>query len=72
MPSELKSLSVVIPCYNEEEVIANSFNEIHGLLTKWKDSIIGEFEIVLVNNGSSDDTLDKMLKLLNSIFFFAP
>ena len=58
------SLSIVIPCHNEEEVIESSYATIKSLLKKWLDkNVIYEYEIVMVNNGSTDQTLKKMLGL---------
>ena len=50
---ELK-LSVVIPAYNEEEVLP----EFHKRLTSVLEEIEGTCEILYVNDGSSDRTLE--------------
>ena len=57
----MKSLSVVIPCFNEEEVIV----ETTQTLKKFLDNLetISDYEIVLVNNGSTDNTLEEMKRL---------
>ena len=47
-----KTLSVVLPAYNEEQMIEKTANVITGLLRK--ENI--PYEIVFVNDGSSDDT----------------
>lgn len=56
-----KSLSIVIPCYNEEEVVIDTYmtltEHIKGL------SNISEYEIVFVNNGSTDNTFEKIYSL---------
>lgn len=57
------SLSIVLPCFNEEEVLTYSINELIPLLEGWKDKIIRDYQVVLVNNGSTDNTLDIMLSL---------
>lgn len=45
-------LSVVLPAYNEEAIIATTVkNAIHAL-----EQIIADFEIIVVNDGSSDKT----------------
>lgn len=62
---KLVSLSIVIPCHNEEEVIESTYQELKKLIDQWMKKIINGYEIVLVNNGSTDRTLDKMLGLLN-------
>ena len=49
-----KLLSVVTPCYNEAEVINLFYNEVKSVLQSLPDL---EFEIIFVDDGSSDDTL---------------
>ncbi len=63
MNSKKKSLSIVIPCHNEEEVIFQSYLTIRNLVDGWMDDIICSYEIVLVNNGSTDKTLPEMLRI---------
>lgn len=63
MNKKLVSLSVVLPCHNEEEVISSSYNTLKKLLDKWNGKIINDYEIVLVNNGSTDDTFEQIMKL---------
>jgi glycosyltransferase involved in cell wall biosynthesis len=53
MPVNTK-ISVIIPCYNEEEVILTCYERIRDVIEK----INYEFEIVFVNDGSSDKTAD--------------
>jgi polyisoprenyl-phosphate glycosyltransferase len=54
------SLSIVVPCYNEEACLA----ELHGRLTAAASSVVGEdYEIVLVNDGSSDRSWEMMRSL---------
>lgn len=57
------SLSIVIPCHNEEEVIADSYRTLKKLIDQWKKEIISDYEIVMVNNGSTDNTLREMLNI---------
>ena len=53
-------LSVVVPCYNEEE----SVGELHRRLTAVCQASVGEsYEIVLVNDGSSDRTWPAIVAL---------
>ena len=49
-------LSIIIPCFNEEEIISKSINKI----LFWCDSQEFECELLLVNNSSTDGTLDLM------------
>lgn len=56
-----KLISIVIPCYNEEETIPYFYKEI----TKISEEINKtNFEFIFVNDGSKDDTL-KLLKELS-------
>lgn len=56
----MKVLSVVVPCYNEEEVLDIFYREI----AKVARSISGcRFEFIFVNDGSSDGTLKIMKEL---------
>ena len=50
-------LSIVVPCYNEEDSVSIFHDEIEKTLTDI------EYEIIFVNDGSSDNTLDEMKKL---------
>lgn len=53
------SISVVVPVYNEEKNIAPLYQEIKAVLIK-----IGKpCEIIFVNDGSTDDTLQELKKL---------
>ena len=53
-------LSIVIPCYNEHECLPN----LHQRVSAAARAAIGEdYEIVLVNDGSSDDSWPIMQKL---------
>ncbi|AQV93081.1 glycosyltransferase [Cupriavidus necator] len=57
-PYGVRLLSLVVPCYNESESIGKFFNCVIPVLESI-DAI--RFEIVLVNDGSTDDTLDKLI-----------
>jgi len=50
------SLSLVVPCYNESDRITLLFDALRAFDGKWP----GPFEVVLVNDGSEDHTLDLM------------
>ena len=50
----MKEISLVVPMYNEEEMIPLFFEEINKVLNKLVDY---KFEIVCVNDGSKDNTL---------------
>ena len=52
--SYTKPISLIVPAYNEEETIIDN---IHSLL----DLNYPEFEIIVVNDGSKDQTLEKII-----------
>jgi len=51
----MKLLSVVVPCYNEEEVMLASYERLHKVL-----QVLSAYrhELILVNDGSRDHTLE--------------
>ena len=56
-------LSVVIPCYDEEENIAELYRRVEGVCRQ----VVGDgFEIVLTNDGSSDETWPKIVALVET------
>ena len=57
------TLSVVVPCFNEEESIPLFYEEMERVRTAMGE----EFEYIFINDGSSDKTLDVLreLNLLN-------
>ena len=57
------TLSVVVPCFNEEESIPLFYEEMERVRTSMGE----EFEYIFINDGSSDKTLDVLreLNLLN-------
>lgn len=55
-----KSVSIVIPVYNEEAVIDELGKELRELMQRNSEY---DFEVVLVENGSQDESLNKMLSL---------
>lgn len=50
-------LSIVVPCFNEEESVPIFFNEIQKVLEEHN------FEILYINDGSSDNTLENIKAL---------
>ena len=57
-----KKISVVIPMYYEEEIVNTCYNEIKKVLTKLKNY---SYELVFVNDGSKDKTLELLTKIAN-------
>lgn len=56
-------LSVVVPCYNEEEVIEIFYNRVSKILSE--NNELSGYEMIMVDDGSKDSTLDKLKKLNN-------
>lgn len=46
------SLSVILPAYNEEELISSTITDIMSVLSSWMQ----DFEVIVVNDGSKDKT----------------
>ncbi len=51
----MEKISVVVPCYNEQEALPYFYDEITKIADEMKKKV--EFEILFVNDGSKDDTL---------------
>lgn len=56
-------LSIVVPCYNEEETVELYYAAVTPVLAQLKQERDLDHEIIFVNDGSKDTTLDKMLAL---------
>ena len=56
----MKKISIIVPCYNEEEVLEIFYKEIKKVE---KTITNATFEIIFVNDGSSDKTLEIIRKL---------
>ncbi|MCL5405880.1 MAG: glycosyltransferase family 2 protein [Deltaproteobacteria bacterium] len=52
-------VSFLLPCYNESAVLPETYRRVKAV----GDSLGRPYEIVLVNDGSTDDTLDRMIEL---------
>ena len=55
-------VSVIVPCYNEEAVLNlyyEEMNRVTGILSNY------DFEMIFVNDGSKDKTLEILKKLSN-------
>ena len=58
---KMKLLSIIVPCFNEQESIPIFYNEVMKVSQKLKNSL--DVEIVFVNDGSIDDTLNVLKEL---------
>ena len=57
----MKKISIVVPCYNEEESIPLFYEEMEKITNKMADKC--DFEFVFVNDGSRDKTLEILRRL---------
>ena len=56
-------LSIVVPCYNEEESLGELHRRVSLVCHKYADAGNKTYEIVLINDGSKDQTWQRMLDL---------
>ena len=65
MSDKLPKLAIVVPCYNEEEVLPKTIQVISGLLKEMinKKEISSESVVCYVNDGSQDKTWDIIQKI---------
>ena len=61
----LNEISLIVPCYNEQESLPVFFNEIN----KTMKTMGCTYELLFVDDGSSDNTLEKMIRIYD-IFHF--
>ena len=54
------SISIIVPCYNEQEALPYFYNAFQELTQTMQQE---NFELILVNDGSKDATLDVMKQL---------
>ncbi|MCI9233915.1 MAG: glycosyltransferase family 2 protein [Bacilli bacterium] len=57
----MEKISVVVPCYNEEETVPLFYKEISKIIEKMKKQVT--FELIFINDGSKDKTLVELRKL---------
>ena len=56
----MDKISVVVPCYNEEEALPVYYKEMCRVMDEMKDVV---FELIFVDDGSKDGTLNEMKRL---------
>ena len=57
--SDAKLISVVVPCFNEQETVEPFLIKINEVSSQTDYS----YEVIFINDGSTDDTLSKLLQL---------
>ncbi len=56
----MKKISIIIPCFNEEGNVEQLYIEIQEVITSLSEY---KFELIFIENGSTDKTLNNLLKL---------
>ncbi len=59
----MKVVSLVIPCYNEAETIAALAERLSSSLSEANEHLSVSFELIFVDDGSSDNTFESIRKL---------
>jgi len=57
----MKLITIAIPCFNEEENVENAYKKLKSVLKNCKYS----YEYIFVDNGSSDNTREKIQEIIN-------
>ena len=63
----MKKVSLIIPCYNEEQalpIFAGELDKVRQELRQY------DFEVLMVNDGSTDKTLETMKKISEEYDYF--
>ena len=61
----MKKITILVPAYNEEESLPFLYERVSKIMNEVKDY---EFELLFVNDGSKDNTLNEIKKLDGNIF----
>ncbi len=61
---DMKLISVIVPCYNEQEVLPLYYAEMNKIISKMQTEHSDiEFELLFINDGSKDNTLKPLREL---------
>ncbi|MEE0866235.1 MAG: glycosyltransferase family 2 protein [Clostridia bacterium] len=60
----MKKISIIVPCYNEEQVVEMFYNETKKVVNEIKDKYT--YEMIFVDDGSNDNTLNILKKIRNN------
>jgi len=55
--SKEKGFSIIIPCYNEENILKTSIYGVGGLEYE-------NYEVIFINDGSTDNTMNLLMSLI--------
>ena len=59
----MKLISVLVPCYNEEEVLPLFYDKITEVMGGMVNKYQVDYELLFVDDGSKDKTLEKLREL---------
>lgn len=60
----MKLISVIVPCYNEQEVLPLYYDEMNKIIAQMQSEHENlEFELLFINDGSKDNTLNMLREL---------
>jgi len=57
----MEKVSIVVPCYNEQEVVENFYEQLIKTINKLKNKYL--YEVIFIDDGSKDKTLEKLKDL---------
>lgn len=63
MSEKSKILTIIVPCYNEEAAIPLFYDEIESYAEVFKKSFNVQFELLFIDDGSKDASLEEIKKL---------
>ena len=58
----MEKITVIVPCYNEEAALHYYYKEMSRVMDEMNDV---DFELLFINDGSKDKTLEIMMELAN-------
>lgn len=62
-PMKLEPISVIVPLFNDEEVVEECYRSVTASLVKNRGAYFPDYEIIFVDDGSKDRTLERLLAL---------
>ena len=57
----MEKISIIVPCYNEQEILEIFYEELIKIIKQIENNYF--YEIVFIDDGSKDKTLEKLKKL---------